>query len=143
MIIFDNVTNETKTEYNSKQPYIPDHSYSSGKTNILCNLTEYQNDYDNGTDKIYLHAKDPYEAQYQFLINRHKKLGLDNFHDPKAFLEYSNDTQKYKYKNIKEYNPDKDRRALIVFDIIAHMISNRKLNQIVIVHQTIYQRQKP
>ena len=32
-----------------------------GKTNVLLNLIENQPD----TDKIYLYAKDPYEAKYQ------------------------------------------------------------------------------
>ena len=37
------------------------------------------------------------------------------------------------YKNINEYNIDKDRRILIVFDdIIADMINNNKVNSIVI-----------
>ena len=52
-------------------------------------------------DKIYLHAKDPYEAKYQFLINKRKRTGLKHFSDPKAFIEYSNDMQDV-YKNINE-----------------------------------------
>ena len=36
------------------------------------------------------------------------------------------------YKNIEDYNPDKDNKNLIVFDdMIAHMINNKKLNSIV------------
>ena len=36
------------------------------------------------------------------------------------------------YKNIKEHNPNKKRKILIVFDdIIADMLSNKKLNPIV------------
>ena len=36
------------------------------------------------------------------------------------------------YKNIEEYNPNKKRRKLIIFDdMIADMISNKKLNPIV------------
>ena len=36
------------------------------------------------------------------------------------------------YKNIKEYNVDKERKILIVFDdMIADMINNKKLNSIV------------
>ena len=36
------------------------------------------------------------------------------------------------YKNINEYNIDKDRKILIVFDdMIADMINNKKLNSIV------------
>ena len=29
-----------------------------------------------GADKIYLHAKDTYEVQYQLLINKHEGVGL-------------------------------------------------------------------
>ena len=37
------------------------------------------------------------------------------------------------YKNINDYNPDKENKILIVFDdIIADMINNKKLNSIVI-----------
>ena len=57
-----------------------------------------------------------------------KKVGLDRLNDPKAFIEYSNDMQGV-YKNIEEYNPGKKRKILIVFDdMIADMISNKKLN---------------
>ena len=36
------------------------------------------------------------------------------------------------YKNIEDYNPDKKRKVLIVFDdMIADMINNKKLNPIV------------
>ena len=36
------------------------------------------------------------------------------------------------YKNINEYNIDKERKILIVFDdMIADMINNKKLNSIV------------
>ena len=67
MINFDNYVNENKTEQYKNWPYIPDHSYrvliiggsGSGKRNVLLNLIESQPD----IDKIYLHAKDPYEAK--------------------------------------------------------------------------------
>ena len=36
------------------------------------------------------------------------------------------------YKNIEEYNPNKKRKILIIFDyIIADILSNKKLNPIV------------
>ena len=66
-------------------------------------------------DKIYLYVKDPYEVKYQYLIKKRKKVGLEYFNDPKAFIEYSNDMQDV-YKNIDEYNIDKERKTLIVFD---------------------------
>ena len=46
-------------------------------------------------------------------------------------MEYSNDMQDV-YKNIEDYNPIEKRKVLIIFDdMIADMISNNKLNQIV------------
>ena len=82
-------------------------------------------------DKIYLHAKDPYEAKYQFLINKRETIGLKHFNDPKAFTEYSNDMQDV-HKNIDKNNADKKRKILIVFvDMIADIINNKKINSIV------------
>ena len=135
MINFDDYTNENIIEHNSKWPYIPDHPYiiliiggsGSGKTNALLNLINNQPD----IDKIYLYAKDPYEAKYQYLINKRKKVGLDHFEHPKAFMEYSNDMQDV-HKNIDDYNPRKKRKVLIVFDdMIADMINDKKLDSIV------------
>ena len=135
MINFDDYANENKTEHNLKWPYIPDHPYriliiggsGSGKTNTLLNLINNQPD----IDKIYLYAKDLYEPKYQFLINKRESTGLKYFNDPKAFIEYSNDMHDV-YKNIDNYNPDKENKILIVFDdMIADMINNKKLNSIV------------
>ena len=78
-----------------------------------------------------MYAKDPYEAKYQYLINKKKDVGIDHFNDPKAFIEYSNDMHDV-YKNIDDYNPDKGNKILIVFDdMIAYMINNKKVNSIV------------
>ena len=135
MINFDEYTNENKTDHNSKWPYIPDHPYRilivggsrSRKTKALLNLINNQPD----IDQIYLYAKDPYEAKYQYLINKHKKGGLSYYDNPKAFMGYSNDMQDV-YKNIEDYNPKKNHKVLIVFDdMIADMINNKKLNPIV------------
>ena len=52
-------------------------------------------------DKIYLYAKDPYEAKYQLLINKRENTGLKYFNDSKAFLQYSNDMDDI-YENIEE-----------------------------------------
>ena len=96
------------------------------KTNVLLNLIENQPD----IDKIYLYAKDLHEAKYQYWINKREGVGIDHFNDPKAFIEYSNDMQDV-YKNIDEYNPDRENKILIVFDdMIADMINNKKLNSI-------------
>ena len=79
-----------KIKHNSKWPYIPDHPYrlliiggsGSGKTNALLNLTTSQPE----IGKMYLYAKEPYEAKYQFLINKGENIGLKHFNDPKAFI---------------------------------------------------------
>ena len=99
----------------------------SGKTDALLNLIKKQ----PNIDKIYLYAKDPYKAKYQFLINKRESTGLKHFNDLKPFIEYSNDMQDV-YKNNDEHNIDKERKILIVFDdMIADMINNKKLNSIV------------
>ena len=49
----------------------------------------------------------------------------------KPFIEYSNDIQDV-YKNIDDYNLGKKRKIIIVLDdMIADMISNKKLNPVV------------
>ena len=90
MINLDDYSNENKTEDNPKWPYIPDYLYrtlivggcGSGKLNSLLDLINNQPD----IDKIYLYAKDQYEAKYQYLINKPEKVGLNHFNEPKAFI---------------------------------------------------------
>ena len=78
-----------------------------------------------------MYAKDPYEAKYQYLINKRERFGINHFNDSKAFTEYSNDMHDV-YKNIDSYNLDKENEILIVFDdMIPDMIHNKKLNSIV------------
>ena len=74
MINFDGVTKENRKEHNPNWPQFLDHQhriliirdFGSGKGNSLFNLINQQPD----IDKIYLYAKDPYEAKYQYLINK-------------------------------------------------------------------------
>ena len=136
MINFDDYANENKIKHNSKWPYIPDHpcrriliigGSGSGEKNALLNLINNQPD----IDKVYLYEIDPYEAKYQYLINKREEVGLNHYDDPKAFIEYSNDIQDV-YKNIEEYNLGKNCKILIVFDDrIADIINKKKLNSVV------------
>ena len=140
MINFDDYVNgiafnENKTKHNKNWPYIPDHPYriliiggsGSGKTNLLLSLIENQPD----IYKIYLYAKDLCESKYQYLINKREGVGINHLNNPKAFIDYSNDMHDV-YKNIDDYNHDIENKILIVFDdMIADMISNKKLNSIV------------
>ena len=103
MINFDDYINENKTEHNKNWPYTANHPYGSliiggsgsGKTNVLLNIIENQ----PNIDKIYLYAKDPYEAKYQYLINKRKGVGIDHFNDANTFIDYSIDMRNV-YKNI-------------------------------------------
>ena len=136
MINFDDVTKENIKEHNPDWQQIPDHPYGllkngdsgSGKTNSLFNLVSQQ----LNIDKIYLYAKDLYEAKYQLLINSRESTGFWHLKGSKAFIEYLNDMNDI-YKNNEDYNPNKKRKILIVFyDVIADMPRNKKLNPIVI-----------
>ena len=105
MFNFDYISKENIKEHNPEQPETPDHPYQilinggsgSRKTNPLLNLINNKPD----IDKIYLYAKDPYEAKYQLLINKRENTGLKYFNDSKAFLQYSNDMDDI-YENIEE-----------------------------------------
>ena len=64
------------------------------------------------------------------LISKHKRAGLKHYNDYKAFIAYSNDMDDI-YENIEEYNLNKKRKMLAVFDeMIADMLSNIKIQQI-------------
>ena len=75
MIDFDDVVKESIKEHCPNWTQIPYHPYriltiggsGSGKRNSLFNQHP-------DIDKIYLHAKDPYEAKYQFLIKKHEDV---------------------------------------------------------------------
>ena len=71
----------------------------------------------------------------QFLVNKRESVGIGHLNDPKAFIEYSNDMYDV-YKNIDNYNLDKENKILIVFDdMIADMINKEtKLNSHRAIH---------
>ena len=79
-----------------------------------------------------MYAKDRCEVKYQYLINKREGVGIDHLNNPKAFIDYSNDILDV-YKNIDDYNADKENKILIVFDdLIADIIYSKKLDSIVI-----------
>ena len=135
MFNVDYITKEEIKEHNSNWPEVLEHSYrilliedsGHGKTNALLNLINHE----PVINKIYLYAKDPYEAKYQLLINKRKSTGLKYFNDPKAFIQYS-DNMNDIYENIEDYNPNKKRKILTAFDgMTADMLSNKTLNPII------------
>ena len=71
------------------------------------------------------------ESKYQFLIKRRENVGTKHLHDPKAFIEYSN-TMDVVYNNIDDYNPNRNRRILVVFDdMILDTNANKKVQSII------------
>ena len=67
---------------------------------------------------------DPYEGKYQFLINKRKSTSLKYLDDSTFFIENSNDKNKI-LKNIEKYNPNKNRKILVVVDnMIVDMLNN-------------------
>ena len=119
MFNFDYITKKDIKEHNPKRTEFPDHPHriliiggsGSRNTSALFNLINNE----ANIEKNYLYAKDPYEAKYQFLINKRESRGLKYLNDSKAFIEYSNDMNEI-YKNIEEYNPNEKQKILIVFD---------------------------
>ena len=99
----------------------------SGKTNALLNLIKEHDD----TDKIYLYAKYLSEPKYEFLIKKHEDAGIKHFNDPNTFIECSN-TMDGIYENIDDYNPNRKRKKIIVFDgMIADIMTNKKFQAII------------
>ena len=75
--------------------------------------------------KIYLHAKNLSEPKYEFLIKKHKNAGTKRLNDSNAFLQCSNTIDDV-YEIIDDYNPNRKRKILIVFDdMIADIMSNK------------------
>ena len=130
MFKFDYITKDDIKEHNPNRPQNRQYPYrilivrgsGSEKTNALLNLINHD------IDKIYLYPKDPYQVTYQLLIHKRESTELKYLNDSKAFIEYSDDIYKY----IEDYNRNKKREILIVFDdMIAVMVTYKKLNPIV------------
>ena len=81
---------------------------------MLLNLIKYQQP---DIAKIYLYANDPLDSKYQLLINGREKVVTETLKNQKAFIDYSKTIEDV-YENLKDYNPIKKTRVLIVFDDI-------------------------
>ena len=82
-------------------------------------------------DKIYVYAKDTRETKYEYLINKREQAGIKNLNDPNAFIEYSDDMDDV-LDDINNYNKNRDKKVLIVFDdMIANIEYNKKLKRVI------------
>ena len=99
----------------------------SGKTNTLLHLINNL----HPVDKIYLYAKDIHEPKYEYLINKREQTGIKYLNDPHAFIEYSDDMNDV-LDDINDYNKNRDKKVLIVFDdMIADIEYNKSFKRII------------
>ena len=99
----------------------------SGKTNTLLHLINNL----HPIDKIYLYAKDVHEPKYEYLISKREQAGINNLNDPHAFIEYSDDMNEV-LDGINDYNKNRDKKVLIVFDdMIADIEYNKNFKRII------------
>ena len=135
MINFDDIVSENKTVHNKNWPYIPDHpcriliigGLGSGKTNALINLINEQND----IDKIYLSARELSEPKYEYLIKKREDVGIKHLNNPNAFIECLNTMDDF-YDIINDYNSNRRRKILIVFDdMLADIMTNNRFQAII------------
>ena len=71
------------------------------------------------------------EPKYEFLIKKREDAGIKHLNDSNAFIECSN-TMDDVYENIDDYNPNRKRKILIVFDdMIADIMTNKKFQAII------------
>ena len=84
-------------------------------------------------DKIYSYAKDLSESKYEYLIKNCGNAGIKHLNDSKVFI----------YENIDNYNPNRKRKILIVFDdMIPDIMTNKKF-QSIIIKQLFIRGRKP
>ena len=135
MINLDNIVDNNNKGHNENWPYILDHPYiiliiggsGSRKTNTLLNIINEEKD----TDKIYLYAKDLSESKYEHLVNNLENAGIKHLNDSKAFIDCSN-TMDDLYENADDYNLNRKRKILIVFDdMISDIMTNKKFQSII------------
>ena len=99
----------------------------SGKTNALLQLINNL----HPIDKVYLYAKDIHETKYDYLINKREQAGIKNLNDPQAFIEYSDDMNEV-LDDINNYNKNRDKKVLIVFDdMIADIEYDKNFKRII------------
>ena len=74
---------------------------------------------------MYVYVRDLSEPKYEYLIKKRKDVGIKHLNNPNAFIECTN-TMDEVYDNINDYNSNRRRKILIVFDMIADIMTNKK-----------------
>ena len=72
-----------------------------------------------------------YVPKYEYLINKREQAGIKNLNDSQAFTEYSDDMNDV-LDDINNYNKNRDKKVLIVFDdMIADIEYNKNFKRII------------
>ena len=72
-----------------------------------------------------MYTRDLSEPKYEYLIKKREDVGIKHVNNANAFIECSN-TMDDVYKNIHDYNPNRKRKILIVFDdMIANIVKQK------------------
>ena len=129
MLNLDDIVSNKKENKNHILPFrmLITGPSGSGKTNTLLHLINNL----HPIDKIYLYAKDIHEPKYEYLINKREQAGIKNLNDPHAFIEYLDDMNDV-LDDINNYNKNRDKEVLIVFDdMIADIEYHKKFKKII------------
>ena len=98
----------------------------------MFNLINEQDD-DDLIQKIYLYAKDLSEPRYEFLIKKREDARIKHLDNPNpnAFIQCSNAMDDV-HENIDDYNPNSNKKNLIVFDdMTVYNMRNKKFQTII------------
>ena len=129
MLNLDNIVSNENENKNNDWPFrmLIIGPSGSGKTNTLLHLINNL----HLIDKIYLYAKDIQETKYEYLIDKREQARVKNLNDLHAFMEYSDDMNDV-LDHINNYNKNRDKKVLIVFDdMIADIEYNKNFERII------------
>ena len=131
MLNLDNIVSNKNTSYSEDNNWpfrmLIVRPSGSGKTNTLLHLINNL----HPIDKICLYVKDIHDPKYEYLINKREQAGIKNLNDPYAFIEYSDDVSDV-LDDINNYNKNRDKKVLIVFDdIIADIEYNKNFKRVI------------
>ena len=74
-----------------------------------------------------MYTRDLSEPKYEYFIKKREDVGIKHVNNANAFIECSN-TMDDVYKNIHDYNPNRKRKILIVFDDMIANIMKQKIS---------------